>query len=160
MSDNWSLHVSESSKRCIMMCLGINPRETIKVIPETTRVQIKRQASQSRTISSRKRLPDEELNCFSKIHGETLMSDEHQPIALRPHMNIIINSVPSGSREGKHWTLLMVINKFALHFGSYAGLPTAAVDIFCKKHNLTLCHSKFIIQSMRSTQCGLFCMAI
>lgn len=92
--------------------------------------------------------------------NHVLLSDELLTIPLQPKLNLIINSVSSGSREGKHWTMLMVRGKYALHFDSYAGVPTTSVIIFCRKHGLTLCHNKFIIQSMRSTECGLFCLAL
>jgi hypothetical protein len=90
-----------------------------------------------------------------------LLSDELLTLRLMPTMNIVINSVSSGSRsEGKHWTMLMVRGKYASHFDSYAGVPCTSIFIFCKKHSLTLCHNKFICQSMRSTECGLFCLAL
>jgi len=89
-----------------------------------------------------------------------VMSDRVNALPLRPTMNVIINSVVAGSPEGKHWTMMIVRGKYCLHFDSYAGNPTTSVYLFCRKHDLTLCHNKFIIQSMRSTNCGLFCVAL
>ena len=106
-----------------------------------------------------------ELAEIAKAHQLVLpldhivMSDEISSIPLQPHLNIVINSRIRG-QKGKHWTMLVVHGKHALHFDSYAGIPTAGVLIYAKRHNLTLCHNKFIIQSMSSTNCGLYCIAL
>jgi len=91
--------------------------------------------------------------------NDIVMSDELNLLRKRKHMNIIINSKPTGN-SGRHWVCLLVRNDYAFYFDSFGTINDKNVFNFCKKHSLHLAQNTWIVQNINSTQCGRFCFAL
>ena len=50
--------------------------------------------------------------------------------------------------------------KYAFYFDSYGAEPDKYVFEYCTLHGLKLGSNNWIIQGMKSTNCGLFCFAL
>ena len=78
---------------------------------------------------------------------------------IRKFMNLIINFAKDG-QEGTHFVSLIIRCDKAFYFDSFGGYPLDEVVNYCKKHNLKLGYNTYIIQNIKSTNCGIFCFAL
>jgi len=71
----------------------------------------------------------------------------------------IINTASSYENNGTHWVCLYLNNKQSFYFDSYASTPLQEVINFCKSFSKHLSYNNYIIQSLGSDNCGIFCLA-
>lgn len=72
----------------------------------------------------------------------------------------IINMQSSSQGNGTHWVALFVYKTNAFYFDSFGGLPPVEIMNFVKKR--TGCHlyyNNWIIQNIKSSHCGWYCIA-
>ena len=91
---------------------------------------------------------------------DIIMSDEFDQIPKTPTRNIVINTMPATSFNGKHWVALAIRGKHALYFDSFGAVPDVNVIKYCKKRKLTLGYNYYIVQDLDSTNCGLYCVGL
>ena len=87
-----------------------------------------------------------------------IMSDELSSFKLKPVMNFIIN-LENTDNKGTHWVGLFIRGKKAVYFDSYGAICDVEVIDFCEKHNLKLGYNQYIVQDLKSYNCGLFVFA-
>lgn len=90
---------------------------------------------------------------------DIIMADELTLKPLKKRMQLIINLQPK-SQGGSHWVALIIHGKYALYCDSYGADPDANVVAYCKKHRLHLACNSYVIQHVKSTQCGRYCFAL
>ena len=73
--------------------------------------------------------------------------------------NYIINLQSSFQGEGTHWTALNVSGNSAAFFDSYGAPPSIEIEQFCKRNKKTLAFNNWIVQDLKSENCGSFCLA-
>lgn len=91
--------------------------------------------------------------------SDIIPKDILKEMKIKKNMNIIINFEITGG-GGTHWVCLLVRNNKAFYFDSFGAYPIDEVINFCKTNNLKLGFNNFIIQNIKSTNCGLFCLAL
>ena len=84
-----------------------------------------------------------------------IMADELVNLKLSKRMNIILN-LQDSSKGGSHWVSLVVIDNNAMYFDSYGAGCDQYVLTYCRKHKLRLGINTYIIQDLKSTECGLY----
>ena len=94
------------------------------------------------------------LNLSDVITKDILVS-----LKLSKMKNIIINFAVSG-QEGTHFVVFVIRGKKAYYQDSFAGYPLDEVVQYCKKHDLKLGYNSYIIQNIKSTNCGVYCVAL
>ena len=73
--------------------------------------------------------------------------------------NYIINLADSDD-AGTHWTGLYVNNKKqGFYFDSFGGPPPSTIIKQCKDKKIKLAMNRFIVQDLKSTNCGLYVIA-
>ena len=87
-----------------------------------------------------------------------IMADELVNVKLLPKLNIILN-LQDSTKGGSHWVSLVIINNHAMYFDSYGAGCDQYVITYCRKHKLRLGINTYIIQDLKSTQCGLYSYA-
>ena len=73
----------------------------------------------------------------------------------------IVNLQSSTDGNGSHWTGLVIKDKEAFYFDSFGAPPSVEIVKFIKKRKA--CHLGFnnwIIQDLKSENCGYFCCAL
>lgn len=80
-------------------------------------------------------------------------------IKLKKFMNIIIN-LESSEKGGSHWVLLIIRDNLAFYFDSFGASPDNYVIKYCSKFKLKLAMNNYIIQDLKSTECGIFCLGL
>lgn len=88
-----------------------------------------------------------------------LMADQLQTTPLKKKMNLIIN-LQKSSQGGSHWVALIVRGKQAFYCDTFGMDCDTNVIQFCRKHKLHLACNKYIIQDLKSVQCGVYCFAL
>jgi hypothetical protein len=73
--------------------------------------------------------------------------------------NLIINFAKSG-QEGTHFVSLCIRGKEAYYQDSFGCYPLPEVVDYCKQHNLKLGYNSYIVQDIKSTNCGIYCVAM
>ena len=72
----------------------------------------------------------------------------------------IVNMQSSSQGNGTHWVALFVYKFNAFYFDSFGGLPPNEIMKFVKKrNNCHLFYNNWIIQNIKSSQCGWYCIA-
>ena len=75
--------------------------------------------------------------------------------------NYIINLQSSTQGDGTHWTALIIRNDTALYFDSFGAPPsTEIIDFVKKRKRIHLAFNNEIIQDLKSSMCGYFCLAL
>jgi len=75
--------------------------------------------------------------------------------------NYIINLQSSTQGDGTHWTALIIRNDTALYFDSFGAPPsTEIIDFVKKRKNIHLAFNNEIIQDLKSSNCGYYCLAL
>ena len=109
-----------------------------------------------------------ELAKMSETYGlhftleNIIMNDELKDIPLPKRgktLYLILNSQKTG-QSGMHWVAFIVRGKYAYFFDSYGAEPDSNVINYCQRHRLNLGSNNWIIQSMKSTNCGLYCFGL
>ena len=72
----------------------------------------------------------------------------------------IINTQSSTDGSGKHWVCLYLNNKHSFYYDSYAAPPLQEVINFCKPFTKHLSYNNYIIQSLNSNNCGIYCIGL
>jgi hypothetical protein len=87
------------------------------------------------------------------------MKDE-LPVKIKDG-NYIINLQSSTQGNGTHWTALIIRNDTALYFDSFGAPPsTEIIDFVKKRKNIHLAFNNEIIQDLKSSNCGYYCLAL
>ena len=72
----------------------------------------------------------------------------------------IVNMQSSSQGNGTHWVALFVYKFNAFYFDSFGGLPPNEIMKFVKKrNNCHLFYNNWIIQNIKSSQCGWYSVA-
>ena len=87
---------------------------------------------------------------------DIVMSNKLLNVSHKKTMNIIIN-LDTKTDKGTHWVALAIRDKEAFYYDSFGGKCDDYVVQFCKKYRLKLGINTYIIQDLKSTQCGIFC---
>jgi len=75
--------------------------------------------------------------------------------------NYIINLQSSTQGDGTHWTALIIRNDTALYFDSFGAPPsTEIIDFVKKRKRIHLAFNNEIIQDLKSSNCGYYCLAL
>ena len=74
-------------------------------------------------------------------------------------MNIILN-LQNSNQGGSHWVALLVRGGHAFYCDSYGLSCDTNVTQYCIKNHLHLSCNSYIIQSQKSTNCGLYSYAL
>ena len=86
-------------------------------------------------------------------------SDELTNLKRKKKMNIILN-LQNSNQGGSHWVALLVRGGQAFYCDSYGLSSDTNVTQYCIKNHLHLSSNSYIIQSQKSTNCGLYCYAL
>ena len=71
----------------------------------------------------------------------------------------IINLQSSTQGNGTHWTALFIYKKMSYYFDSFGAPPPNEIILFSKKRKLQhLLYSNWIIQDLKSENCGWYCL--
>jgi len=70
----------------------------------------------------------------------------------------IINLQSSSQGNGTHWNSLIIINKNAYFFDPFGASPSVAINNFCKGKHLG--YNNWIIQNIKSENCGWYCIGL
>jgi len=93
-------------------------------------------------------------------NDDIIMSNQ---LKNRPLKNgaIIIN-LDNPINNGSHWVCVYINlhEKLAFYFDSYGALCDRYIITYCKKHKLSLAYNRYIIQSLKSTECGIYCFKL
>ena len=89
--------------------------------------------------------------------NDVIMKDQLKHVQLKNNLFLIINLQSSTQGNGTHWTALAVIDNQVCAFDSFGAVPST--EIVKWKGTKSLAYSKYIIQDLNSTQCGLYCIA-
>ena len=87
---------------------------------------------------------------------DIVMSNDLLNLPKKKTMNIIIN-LDTKSNEGTHWVGLAIRDMEAFYYDSFGAKCDKYVIEYCKRHRLKLAINTYIIQDLKSTQCGIFC---
>lgn len=90
---------------------------------------------------------------------DIMMADQLLTTPLKKKMNIVLNLQKSG-QGGSHWVCFIVRGKQSFYCDTFGMDCDTNVIQFCKKHKLHLACNKYIIQDLKSVQCGIFCFAL
>jgi hypothetical protein len=72
----------------------------------------------------------------------------------------VINMQSSSEGNGTHWVALFIYKTNAFYFDSFGGLPPVEIMKFVKKRKeCHLYYNNWIIQNIKSSQCGWYCIA-
>jgi len=75
--------------------------------------------------------------------------------------NYIINLQSSTQGDGTHWTALIIRNDTGLYFDSFGAPPsTEIIDFVKKRKRIHLAFNNEIIQDLKSSNCGYYCLAL
>ena len=83
-----------------------------------------------------------------------VMKDGLKDIKRKKRINL---QSSSPTAVGTHWVALYIENKQACYFDSFGGIPPTDVIRYCG--GLKLGYNSYIIQNIKSTECGNFCLA-
>ena len=86
-----------------------------------------------------------------------VMKDGLKDIKRKKRMSFIVNLQSSKGGNGTHWVALYIENKHACYFDSFGAIPPVEVIKYCK--GLKLGYNSYIIQDLKSTECGNYCLA-
>jgi len=74
--------------------------------------------------------------------------------------NYIINLQSSKDGNGTHWTVLLVRVEGMFFMDSFGAAPSVEIVSFCKKRKGHLGFNNQIIQDLKSSNCGWYCIAL
>lgn len=75
--------------------------------------------------------------------------------------NYIVNLQSTTDGNGSHWTALIMRGKEAFFFDSFGAPPSVEIIKFIKKkRGVRLAFNNWIIQDLKSDNCGYFCVAL
>lgn len=93
----------------------------------------------------------------SKIKLDYVISkDLLKEIPIRNNLFIIMN-MQNSSGSGTHWVAIVVLSNKLFYFDSFGCIPP--IEVLRWKGKYKLGYSNFIIQDLKSTECGLYCIA-
>lgn len=95
---------------------------------------------------------------FFKINNLVTVCQKDK-IMMYPLVNnsfYIINSQDSNQGSGTHWTALFLNRKESFFFDSYGASPSNIIVEYCKKFTKSLQYNNFIIQDLKSDNCGYY----
>ena len=102
----------------------------------------------------------EELCKRKKIQlNAVVIANELINIPKTKSMNIIVNLDTMG-QQGTHWVALVVRDNQAFYFDSFGAKCDNYVVEYCRRNRLNLAINVYIVQDLKSTECGLFCVAL
>ena len=114
----------------------------------------------------RKGVTNFELVNLASAYGLSLplshivMRDELDVLPKKGDWNAILNIQSSTEGGGTHWTALLKRGKQCFHFDSFGMSPDSNVLRFCVTRKLKLSSNRFIIQHIKSSMCGIFCIGL
>ena len=88
---------------------------------------------------------------------EVIMKDNLKNIKKKQKLSIILNLQSSDVGYGTHWVAIWRNKNVFCYFDSF-GTP-APIEVIKYAKPLTIAYSNFIVQSLGSDECGLFCIA-
>ena len=88
-----------------------------------------------------------------------IMADQLQNIPLKRKMNLIIN-LQKSSQGGSHWVCLVIRGKNSFYCDSFGMDCDVNVLQYCRKSGIHLACNKYVIQDLKSVQCGLYCFGL
>jgi len=87
------------------------------------------------------------------------MKDELSSKKVKSDGNYIINLQSSFQGDGTHWTALNISGRSAVFFDSFGAPPSIEIEQLCKLNKKTLAFNNWIVQDLKSENCGSFCLA-
>ena len=77
----------------------------------------------------------------------------------RTNGNYIIN-LQSSNEGWTHWTAWIIREKNSFYFDSFGAPPCVEIIRYCKKNGTHLYFNNWIIQDLKSSLCGFYCLSL
>ena len=101
---------------------------------------------------------DNLANEYNIPHFECLMNNELVSLPLRD-CNYVVN-LENDNQEGSHWVSVIVKNGEKVYADSFGCVPTTEVASFLQKTKSKFSFNTWIIQDLKSDNCGLYALGL